>query len=217
MKNKNDISKDLKAAMRANLRDELKAELEEVEAEVNTKSNIGKVFSIRHWWAAAACIALIIFAGLYLISDSKPDNSSLFASYFEPFDNVVFPINRSNENDNSLVLEREAYKEYEAGNYEKAIILFKNMKANLPLNLDNDFYLAISYLGMGDAPNAMPILEDLSDKNDFRFKKQAEWYLALTYLQIGESEKAKKVFYKIKNQKEHPFSGETDKVLKSLN
>lgn len=216
MKNKNDITDDLKAAMRANLRDELKAELKEAEAGISPKS---RVILMRKWLSVAAGIVLFILAGLYFISNAQVDNKQLFADYFEPFDNLVLPVNRSKNDTTTLISLREAYSNYEAKNYEKAAILFENIKANFPVNLDNEFYLALSYLATDNPEKAQLIFENLSRQNDFHFTQQADWYLGLTYLKMGENEKAKEVFSGIVNRKavdEHPFGVEANEILSKL-
>jgi len=211
MKGRNDINKDLKAAIRANMRDELKAELEKTETGISGK---GKITPMPKWFSVAAGIALLIFTGIYFNSNFQQDNSTLFAEYFEPFDNLVLPVNRSDSDVTNLNSLQNAFINYEAGNYEKAVRIFESIPADSLLNLDYKFYLSLSYMGTTETAKALPILEDLSKNDNFRFTKQSQWYLALAYLKMEEIEKAKEVFLNIKG--EHPFKDEAAEILKIL-
>ena len=137
-------------------------------------------------WLVAASIILLFGLGYNSINSNTTSTQELFASYFEPYRNVVHPIERSTEQQDKKAI---AFMAYEKGEYEKAITLFTELynSSKEPYYL---FYKANALLKLEKADEAIPLLlEHLKTKDTLTEK--TKWYLALAYLKIEDSEKAK--------------------------
>jgi FimV-like protein len=139
-------------------------------------------------WLVAASIVLIFGLNYVSFNKNTPTTQELFVSYFEPYRNVVHPIERGTE---QLDKKAIAFTAYEKGEYEKAIILFTELHSSTkePYYL---FYKANALLQLEKAEKAIPLLlEHLKTKDTLT--KKTKWYLALAYLKIEDSEKARKL------------------------
>ena len=112
------FQKDLKKALQLNKRESLKATLQGFEKDLKKKE---KLFTIRIWLAAASVIILLGIGSLIFNTYGRNDPHQLYAEYFEPYRNIVHPVERG-ENDKSL--EKIAFQAYENGEFYKALNLF---------------------------------------------------------------------------------------------
>ena len=144
-------------------------------------------------WFVAASIALLLGLSYFFLPDQKTASTNeLFASYFEPYRNVIAPIVRSNDLQDEKAL---AFMAYEKGEYETAITLFSKLynTTKEPYYL---FYKANALLKLERAQEAVPLLlEHLKTKDTLTEK--TNWYLALAYLKIQDKQKAKEVLKKV--------------------
>ena len=138
-------------------------------------------------WLAAASIVLLLGLTYFLTIFNKPSTNDLFASYFQPYENVIFPIERSSDQQGDKVL---AFYTYQEGDYEAAILLFSRLynSTKEPYYL---FYEANALLQLDRANEAVPLLlEHLKTKDALTDK--TKWYLALAYLKEQDKHNAKK-------------------------
>ena len=137
------------------------------------------------WAAAAAVLLLLVMAWFYRVSATTTPEQ-LFATYYEPYPNVVHPIVRQQNTADSLTL---AFSAYEQGNYPEAAQRLEELLA-----IDDQpiwrFYLAQSQLSLGQYEAAKAQLRRLP-ATSFRFRAQALWYQALLSLQEGNTVAAK--------------------------
>lgn len=154
--------------------------------------------------AIAASIALVIFAGWWVLQPISPNPEAIYANNFSPLTDVL-----------SIELEETgfvkepfydlleegmiAYKEgilsrpFTRTHYEDAIDLFRQYRQTAPTTDDfyptATLYLAISHLAVDEPILAIPLLERLAQQ-DFPQKIDAQWYLALSYIRTNQKEKA---------------------------
>ncbi|WP_157208281.1 tetratricopeptide repeat protein [Mariniflexile maritimum] len=161
-------------------------------------------------WLAAASIALLVGLSYFFSMNQKASTSELFASYFEPYRNVIQPLERGNGNQDEKSL---AFYAYEKGDYEKAIQLFTNLftATKEPYYL---FYKANALLKLEKANEAVPLLlEHLKTKDTLTEK--STWYLALAYLKLNDAANAKMTLKKVISEGNYKTS-EAKKLLKAL-
>ena len=145
-------------------------------------------------YAVAACIiiGLSVFISKSFINTTSTDD--LFAQNFEPYQNIVKPIERGEGIDTP---QEEAFFKYEMKDYETAI---KGFEAEFEKTNDSYylFYMANAYLAL-DTPNkAIPLLEKHQTFKD-DFYEKSRWYLALAYLKEGNKEKSSMLLKEISN------------------
>ena len=144
-----------------------------------------------HYYAAAACIALLIAAGIFL-PFSQESSQELYANYFEPYPNVFEPSLRGASSLRGTVAASqrlEAFQTYEEGDYEKAASLFasllkENKEPGILLLLGN------SNLALGKTAEAKENFKDLITSYD-ELDIQAKWFLSLCYLKEGQTLQAR--------------------------
>ena len=143
-------------------------------------------------WLAAASLVLLFGLAYFMTSEKQMTSNTLFASYFEPYRNVVHPLVRGEEQQTEKSI---AFLAYEKGDYQKAVTLFTNLYTTTkePYYL---FYKANALLKLERANEAVPLLlEHLKTKDTLTQK--TNWYLALAYLKIKEKQKAKELLKKV--------------------
>lgn len=191
------FQKDLKTVITKNQREDLKKTLQNFENEIQKKS---KVFGLPKKWLIAASFSLLIGLGFwYVKTNFYPSDEKLFAENFEPYRNIVQPIERSAKEQS---IECKAFLAYENGNYYKAINLFNSVKNQKEPYVS--FYKALCYLSLEKPTEAINLLLPLAtvknDEGTFKnFHQLSNWYLGLAYLKNNEKKKAISQFSIIAN------------------
>lgn len=209
------FQKDLKKALQLNQRESLKATLQGFEKDLEQKKNI---FTSKTWLAAASVIILLGIGALIFNSYSNKDPRKLYVEYFEPYRNIIRPVERG-EDDGSI--ETKAFQAYENGEFYKAINLFNSVESIEEEDSDYiDFYKAISLMALDKNKEAADLLLPIAtevEKGDYDLTQKANWYLALTYLNSGEIEKARSQFYRISHDDAFTFKKEeAEEILDKL-
>ena len=144
-------------------------------------------------WLVAASITLLLGLGyFYNASQTKATNTELFATYFEPYRNVIHPIVRGTMQQDKQSM---AFMAYENGDFAKAVLLFNQLYSTTkePYYL---FYKANSLLKLNKTKEAIPLLlQHLKTKDTLTEK--THWYLALAYLKLEDNKKAKQELQKV--------------------
>lgn len=143
-------------------------------------------------WFAAASITILFGLSYLLIPKQEVSTNALFASYFEPYRNVVAPIVRGENQQDEKTL---AFIAYEKGEYKIAIVLFSKLYESTkePYYL---FYKANALLKLERAKEAIPLLLNHLKTKDTLTEK-TKWYLALAYLKTKEKKKAKELLKRV--------------------
>ena len=209
------FQKDLKKALQQNQRESLKATLQSFEKDLEKKKGL---FTIKTWLAAASVIVLLGIGTLIFNSYSSEKPDKLYAEYFEPYRNIIRPVERG-EDDGSI--ETKAFQAYENGKFYKAINLFNSVESFEEDNNDYiDFYKGISFMALDKYKEAIEVLLPIAtevEKGDYDISQKANWYLALAYLNSNEIEKARSQFYMIAHDEAFTFKkDEAQEILEKL-
>ncbi|WP_074409693.1 tetratricopeptide repeat protein [Aquimarina megaterium] len=165
------------------------------------------------WWSIAASI-LVLLGTIYFWDTKKPvSNEELFATYFEPYRNILQPVVRGNDHKNKISV---AFNAYENGNFKKALDAF-NTVLETEENDTLQFYKANALLKLNEAEKAIVILEE-RDKIENSFSEKNHWYLTMAYLKVGQLNKAKEQLELLIKIPDSEYKKEEAKeLLKKLN
>lgn len=197
---KNDIQFKEDVALHTNLK-----EVVEYDDDTNFKKLISNIESkakstlqkrnYTKWLVAASIVVLL--GSFYVINLNKTVSSNkLFATYFEPYRNVIQPVERGNEMQDKKT---QAFTAYENGYFEEAITLF----SELHITTNESYYLfykANALLQLEQANESINLLLEHLKTNDILTQK-TNWYLALAYLKIDDTENAKNTLQIVINSK----------------
>lgn len=163
--------------------------LEQLEASLSKEEKTTISMATTSWWSGAglkiaASILLLVSASAviyyFLRNDHPTDPRVAFEDHFKPSaSSDFFPVTRGSEAPADLV--DSAFRQYDAGNFKEALILFHQ----IPASQQDDvlqFYIANAALANGDTKQALPILKALSQNKESVIHFSAVWYLALCYL-----------------------------------
>lgn len=209
------FQKDLKAVVASNQRDDLKKTLQNFESDIQNKTSI---FKVPNKWLVAASICLFLGLGFwYVKTNFFPSDNKLFVENFQPYRNIVQPIERDSPKE---TIEYKAFLAYENENFYKAINLFNSIQNQNDTYIS--FYKAMCYLSL-DKPNEainllLPIATAKKENGTFKnFKELSNWYLGLSYLKNNEKNKAISQFSILANLPENTCKKEeAEYILKYL-
>lgn len=193
--------------------EKFRAEFSQIDVEMDKNSTISKppkTLPSLKWIIGIALLALLVYLLSLLFFQEKPQNDILFAEYFEPMPNMVAPIEKNNTSPGTYDM---AFQSYERGNYQEAIRLFENLDNRSDAVV---FYQGLSFLGMDQANDAIPFLEQISPLPNSDFSDAAQWYLLLSYLYIDNSEMVTKVGKIILDKPGHRYRLETEELMKKM-
>lgn len=163
-----------------------KAMLEGFENELQPKSkNYTK-------WLVAASVLVLFGLSYFALFQENSTNEDLFAQNFEPYRNVIQPIERSKISED---IKTKAFAFYEKGEYQDAILLFSELQKTEKENYFI-FYKANSYLAIKNTSEAIPLLKKYLEIQG-QFKDKAQWYLALAFLKEKNTNEAEKILHTI--------------------
>lgn len=211
------LHKDIIIGLETHFNSNLKSKLQQVEKEQSWQKEEepekeGRMlpFNIRPILAVAASLLILLVAG-YLFIDSTPNNQELFAAYYQPYPNIVNPVERSadkNLNDQGLFY-------YENGDYFSAIRAFENQLATDPANVAWKFYRGVSLLQVDKAESAAQDLRQVIQSNNIQFVVPAQWYLGLATLKMGNKGEAVAIFEKLA-QSDNGYATKAQRILAEL-
>jgi len=210
------FQKNLKKALQLNKRESLKATLQGFEKDLEKKK---KIFTLRTWLVAASVIILLGIGSLIFNIYGNDDPNKIYAEYFEPYRNIIHPVERGESNES---IEAKAFQAYENGEYYKALNLFNSIK-NLEEKDVNciEFFKGVSLMALDKNEEAIDILLPIAseiEEGDYHLSQKATWYLALAYLNANKIEKAKSKLYIISHDDAFTFKKEeATEILKKLN
>ena len=118
--------------------------------------------------------------------------TSYLKVYFEPYRNVVAPIERGSSQQDEKT---QAFIAYEIGEYQTAVDLFSKLYTNTKDSYYL-FYEANAQLKLNKADDAIPLLLEHLRTTD-TLSDKTHWYLALAYLKIDDYGNAAKSLKKV--------------------
>ncbi len=170
--------------------EEIRQDAQETEEEENRKviPISGKKKRFDRKWLAAASVIILLGIGIFYNLNRPVTTEELFLSNFEPYPNVVFPIERgSSESDVKTI----AFSAYEREDYEAAIAGFDSLYSETG-EAHYLFYKANALIALHRSDEAIPLLIQYSESGD-QLSEKSGWYLAMAYLDNGDREMAGKV------------------------
>ncbi len=179
-----------------------------------SSNNTIKVLDLfnRYKLGIAASVIILIASWIIFVPSGQPTTDELFQSYFEPYQNLNSQLRDGQQEETDA---SRAYRAYESGEYEKAVLHFETMEANNEERLTHLFYQANSYLAIGEAEKAIGLFGIVSQSSSI-FNETAKWYLALSYLKTREIDKSRQLFHEIADTN-NGFSKRAREILKKLN
>ncbi len=177
------FEKDVYQAIKIQQREVLKAEMRDWDNENNT-------VSYKKWFLVASVLLLGILS-YFMLPSKALSSTELYASNFEPYRNVLYPVVRDQKD---LSIEEKAFMYYENGYYEEFL---KTIKQTKNTSEDFNFYIANALMASNKLSEAKSILERYIQNNNKRLLTKAQWYLGLIYLHENNIKKAKLLFEKV--------------------
>lgn len=168
--------------------------------EASTKPKYSMTFKV-----AAAILLLAITTFLVRDVYNRPDYSALYGENYQPYPNVVQPINRSSEE-----VKLDYSQLYEMQEFGKAVAAIKKMNNNSDTS---KFYLGQSYMALDSIELALAEFESV-DMNSV-FGEAAEWYKALCFLKQKELDSCKEQLSKIAKS-DSAYKARAEKLLSEL-
>ncbi|MBC8754059.1 hypothetical protein H2O64_05215 [Kordia sp. YSTF-M3] len=183
-----EFQKELQDTLVLNDREQLKKEIQNWDTTKNKPR-------FKPWMAAASLLILLGISWLFFSKTQLNSTEDLYASYFEPYRNIVQPIVRGEYKDD---IKSKAFKAYEAKDYENAILYF-NTILNEERNTTILFYKANTLLQLNKTSEAIKILET-NVKNTDTLQDRNLWYLSLAYLKDNNIDASKKTLKQLLSQ-----------------
>lgn len=128
--------------------------------------------------AAAASVLLIFGLGIFTVVVPQYSNDGIAQQFYEPDEDLGL-IRGANDAD----ILRQAFENYEQGNYVGAVPGFQRYPDN-----DKALYgLGLSYYQLGEFENAIETFKKLIERENIEYTEKAEFYLLLSYLQADQT------------------------------
>ena len=153
-----------------------------------------KLFSFRRLAAIAASLLLLTFICWQIFA---PKETNLFAEYFKPHPNTLFPGDR---NLKTLNDKEQIFSLYEDGKYEKALPGFEKI-LSVEFNDDIAFYQANAFLAIGKTDEAITILQKIIQNGQTEYLASTKWNLALAYISQNKFIAAKPILEELKDDR----------------
>lgn len=207
------FQKDVQTSFKSYKKKELKSRLQAIDSKSNKETRVIPLIN-KKWLAVASVALLISFLGYYTFSlySNTTSLDNLYAENFTPIENIVFPLDR-NENEESL--KADAFFAYEKADYKKAEKLF-NALYKTENNEEALLYRANCLLALKRFDEAIESLETFV-KLDNKLKTKSYWYLGLAYLKTNNKTKAKTYFQKLLDSGNSFKTNEAKRIIKNIN
>ncbi len=157
----------------------------------------------------AAILVIGIFSTFFLNS-IKQNPIKIYEKYYQPYPNIITPLSRSDENENS------PYYQYEKGSFQSALIGFQALIKDNPGDDSALFYAALSYMELSDFNNAIEYLKKVPAKNQSKFTQPATWYLSLAYIHSNNTDLAIEYLNKLAEGND-VYGKRAKSILKKIN
>jgi tetratricopeptide (TPR) repeat protein len=174
------------------------------------RSNIPRIRRI--WFSAAAIAVLAIIVTVIIFRPFKGRLArDLYSEYNKEFPKTEQLNELSRTNDDLLF----AIKVYEAGDYDRAIILFEMLSDSSTLRGYSLFYAGLTYMHLKLNDKAIEKFQGLLDDAQVDLIAPTRWYLALCYLKNGEAALSREQLLLIEDM-ESPYRRDARKLLRDL-
>jgi hypothetical protein len=169
------------------------------------------------WYRAAAVVVLAIALSIAIFKPfAKMSADEIYARYFRPVSKTTEIIEYA-RTDNDFLFATEVY---EAGDYERAVVLFEMLADSSQLRAWSLLYAGSSYMAQNKPSDAvdlfLAIIEEVEEPigGDVKAVSGARWQLALCYLRLGEPGKAMEQLALLRNDPE--YRRDANRILRAL-
>lgn len=179
-------------------------------AQIRKESKISILYS--GWMNAAVIVAFIGIAGVlyYVFGNNNPQR--IYKQFYQTYD--IPDTYRSDDITDSSKLLSSAFLMYANKEFDKAIPVFEQIKANKENSEITDIFQALSYMETNEHKKAIPLLMQLAN-DESMFPEVANWYLGLCYLKTENLEKALPIFEML-SEKDNYYSPKAKRILEKL-
>lgn len=159
----------------------------------NFSENHGKTGSMlmikRIWYSAAAVVILAVVVTILILRPfEKIPAGEIYAQYFRTFQKTENIIELA-RTDNDFLFATEVY---EAGDFERAVVLFEILADSSEIRAWSLFYAGSSYMSLNQVNNAIGLFTTILEEGDEEVLSPARWQLALCYIRSGDPDEAQK-------------------------
>lgn len=167
------------------------AQLYDEEPPTSGESKFPKLYLI----LLALLVASIL--GYFLFGQTKPAKKPIYA-FVDPGLPVVMGESDQYDLDDAMTY-------YKEGNYKVALEKFEQLASLEPQNDTLNYFIGVSQLYLGQANNAIPKLQMISEEAQSIFRERAAYSLVLAYLELDDKESAAKYLQPILDSQSHSF------------
>jgi len=167
-------------------------------------------------WILISLLILLVLAGLFYLSrlasspSSTPDQAQIFATYVDPFPNILSGSFRGDSSDENAP--RIDMSAYDKADYSAVIKSIPDQ-----ISPEESLYAGIAHLYGENPTSAEKYLKDvLFNEEAANIHDAAQWYLALAYIRANQIDLAKESLEKINNQPNHFKFAEANELIKML-
>lgn len=177
--------------------------------------------SISSWpnWVAAASVVIVLGAGYYAYQQTASRQADLAYSEtlkLDANDVLVKGFPSANVPSQTRITFLDAFKNYKAGKYDRAIDQLKTLPADKQTIHYKNYLLGLSYLANNQPAVSIPLLSKAQATPSPELHQKAEWFLALAYVKNNQKEKALPLLNRINRNKAHPFQSLAQQVLQKI-
>ena len=142
----------------------------------------------RIWYSAAAVVVIALIVSILVFSPfSRFSGNEIYAQYFRSFHKTE-EIHELARTDNDFLFATEVY---EAGDFERAVVLFEMLADSSELRAWSMFYAGSSYMSLNQTDKATVFLLILQEEEEEEVRPMARWQLTLCYIRNGRPELAR--------------------------
>lgn len=170
-----------------------------------------KSFLRKHHWKFIIGFLLIFGIFDFYVHNNNNNIDDLYDEYYEP--SKINIVRGYNENDTNSF---KGIVNYYKNNYDESI---KDFKKSINQN-NNDyhirFYMALSYMEIGDFDKASYNFSYIISSNNNLYVESSNWYLGLCYLKQNKIEQSIEQFTLISNDDNNYYQLKSNKILKKI-
>lgn len=152
------------------------------------RTGTGSMRMIRRIWytAAAVVIVALVISIVIFRPFARLSADEIYAEYFRavPKTDEVIELARA---DNDFLF---AIEVYEAGDYERAAVLFEMLADSADLRPWSLLYAGTSYMSLNQTDNAIEFFRTILEEDYKDVASPARWHLALCYIRQGKGQAA---------------------------
>jgi len=165
----------------------------------------------RIWYSAAAVVVLALTISILILKPfKKMTPGEIYSEYFTTFHKTE-QIEEIARNDNDFLF---ATRVYEAGDFERASVLFGMLADSSQVRAWALFYEGCSYMALNQPEKAAGIFQTVLDEGDGEVLSDAKWQLALCYIRLSRPEKATDLLMSLRE--DPAYRKDAGKILRIL-